>query len=139
MRQLVIILKRQQPFLLFFLVLTTLSGAAFLLSPGTGDSGQLPPYVTHGWAWCLLLTGALGLVGVAWQRWGAMRGILLVRGALMLQAGAVVVYAGFLIGHQVEQWHLSTLAAAVWVWACLAEARLLRKDIGLIEEATDGH
>lgn len=131
----VIVLKRQQPFLLFFLALTTLSGLGFLLSPDTGDSRELPPYVTHGWAWCLLVTGALGLVGVAWQRWRVLRGILIVRGALMLQAGAVVAYAGFLIGHRVPQWQLSTLAAAVWVWACLAEARLLRKDIGLIEGA----
>lgn len=138
MRQLVLVLQRQQPFLLFFLVLTTLSGAGFLLSPDA--TGELPPYVTHGWAWCLLVSGSLGMVGVAWQRWGIMRGILFVRGALMMQAGSVVAYAGFLIGYRVPQWHLSTVAAAVWVWACLAEARLLRRDLGLIEGASaDGH
>lgn len=135
MRQLVIVLQRQQPFLLFFLGLTTLSGLGFLLSPDTGDGEDLPPYVTHGWAWCLLATGLLGLAGVTWQRWSIMRGILILRGALMIQSGSVVVYAGFFIGHQVPQWPLSTVAAGLWVWACLAEARLLRKDIGLIDKA----
>lgn len=131
----VLILKRQQPFLLFFLVLTTLSGVGVIAA--APQPSKLPHHVTYGWAWCLLVTGLLGLVGVAWQRWSVLRGMLFVRGALMMQAGAVVVYAGFLIGYRAPQWFLSIIAAAVWVWACLAEARLLRKDIGLIEGATD--
>lgn len=130
----VLVLKRQQPFLLFFLVLTTLSG--FGVVANDPEPSALPNHVTIGWAWCLLITGSLGLIGVGWQRWRVMRGMLIVRGSLMMQAGAVIVYAGFLIGYQVEQWLLSVIAAAVWVWACLAEARLLRKDLGLIEEAT---
>lgn len=139
-KRMVIVLQRQQPFLLFFLVLTTLSGLGFLLNPDVGDGEEIPLFVRYGWAWCMLATGSLGLAGVALQRWRMIRGILLVRGALMAQSGSVVAYMAFVIGFQVEQWMLSTVAAGVWVWACLAEARLLRKDIRRIDQAaSDEH
>lgn len=137
MRQLIVVIQRQQPFLLFFLVLATLSGLGWFLGPTEQSPGQgaLPPYVTNGWALTLVVTGALGLAGIGWQRWHFIRGVMVLRGSLMMQAGAIVAYVGFLIGYQAPQWQLSTLAAAVWVWADLAEARLLARDLGRVEGA----
>lgn len=137
----VLVLSRQKPHLILFLVLSLLSGIGYLASdpkenPG---SGKLPAHVSSTWAWLLVVTGLIGLAGIVWQRWHVERGMLVERGALLLQSGAVVVYAGFLAGYHPPQWALSVTAAAVWSGINIWEARLIKRDLGRLEVAADGH
>lgn len=136
MRQTIVVFSRQKPHLVLFLVLSFLSGVAFLTgepeaTPGKGD---LPHHVAAGWAWVLLVTGTMGLAGIVWQRWHVIRGMYLERGALLLQSSAVVLFAGFLVAYRPRDWLASVIAAAVWSGVNVWEARLIKRDLSLIEE-----
>lgn len=133
MRQMVLILKRQQPFLILFLVFAVLSGFGFLANSGTGP---VPHWIGAAWAGALFFTGSLGLAGILWQRWNVLRGIAVTRGALMMQAGLVVVYAGLLgLYLPLDEWAITLAAGATWTMANLWESRLMARDIGRVMEA----
>lgn len=137
MRQMVLVLSRQQPFLVLFLVLCTLSGIAFWVGDEAPD---LPGWLAQAWASALFVTGLAGLAGIAWQRWHLVRGKMLLRGILMVQAGAVLVYSG-LIGLYLptDVWAVVLVFGAVWVAVCLWESRLLAKELGAVGEAAGEH
>lgn len=135
MRQTILILSRQQPFLLLFLVLCVLSGVAFWVSPA--DPAPLPRWVAQGWAAFLFFTGILCLLGILWQRWNVERGLLLERGALMIQAGAVIVYAGFTVYYEVPLRWVVVVVAVVWSGVAIWEARLIKQDLGRLKEVTE--
>lgn len=85
----------RSPYELTFMALSMLLGIAYLTTvPAPSTVGALMPgWVVAGWAWTLLATGALGLVGCLW------RGRLLVslgleRSALLGQTGALLIIAG---------------------------------------------
>ena len=137
MRQLVIVFQRQQPFLILFLVLATMSGVGFWVQASDPDPSPLPMWLAQAWSYALFVTGLMGLAGIVWQRWRMVSGKMLLRGTLMLQAGLVVVYAG-LVGlylHTAE-WAVVLVIAAAWVWVNLWESRLLAREIGSIWEVT---
>lgn len=138
MRQTIVVLSRQKPHLVLFLVLSILSGVAYLTgSPdATPGQGDLPPYVSAVWAWALLVTGSLGVAGILWQRWYVLRGMYLERSALLLQASGVTVYAGFLSAYQPDDWLISAVAGGVWAVINVWEARLIKRDLGMIEGVT---
>lgn len=138
MRQLVIVIQRQQPFLILFLVLATMSGVGFWVQ--ARDPGDpVPMWLEQVWAYCLFVTGLMGLAGIVWQRWHVLRGKMLLRGTLMLQAGVVATYGGLLgLYLRPAEWTVILVVVATWVWVNLWEARLLARDLGTIGEAIGG-
>lgn len=132
----VLVLSRQRPHLILFLVLSVLTGVAYYTT--TSQPSPIPPWLAQAWAIVLGVTGCMGLAGIAWQRWHLERGMLLERGALMLQSGFVVAYVG-LAGRYVPagEWVLLLVIAAVWAFVNLWEARLLARDLSRLEDATD--
>lgn len=137
MRQLILILKRQKPHLILFMVLSVLSGLAYYAGPAESSAmaKELPSWVPEAWAIVLLLSGLAGLFGIVWQRWRVERGMLMERGALLIQAGMVIMYGGVLVS--VLGWGaaISAGAAAAWAGANIWEAALIRRDLRSIEEA----
>lgn len=132
----VLILKRQQPFLILFLVLSVLSGLAFLVSAGGSD--PVPHWLAAAWAAGLFVTGCLGLAGIAWQRWNVLRGIAVTRGVLMLQAGLVTAYGGLLgLYLRPMEWVIILAACGTWAFVNLWESRLMARDLGRVEAADE--
>lgn len=134
MREMVFVLSRQKPHLVFFLFLSALSGIGFWFA--SGDPDPLPSWLAQAWAIALSVTGSLGLAGILWQRWNFIRGMYLARGSLMMQAGLAVVYSG-LVGLYVElaEWIIVLIAAMAWAFTNLWEARLMAKDLTRLEGA----
>lgn len=140
MRQLVFVIQRQQPFLILFLVLATMSGVAFWVQASDTDPSPVPRWLAEAWSYGLFVTGVMGLGGIVWQRWRILRGKTLLRGTLMLQAGIVAAYTGLLgLYLRPVEWAVVLVVGAAWVWVNLWEARLLARELGTIEEAADGH
>lgn len=136
-RQLVIVFQRQQPFLILFLVLATMSGVGFWVQAADPEPSPVPMWLAQAWAYALFATGLMGLAGIAWQRWRMVSGKMLLRGTLMLQAGAVAVYVGLLgLYLRPAEWAVVLVIAAAWVWVNLWECRLLAREIGSIGEVT---
>ena len=140
MRQLVIVIQRQQPFLILFLVLATMSGVGFWVQASDPHDSPVPMWLAQAWSYALFVTGLMGLWGIVWQRWQVMRGKALLRGVLMLQAGVVTVYAGLLgLYLRPAEWAVVLVVAVAWVWVNLWESRLLARELGTIEEAIGEH
>lgn len=85
----------RSPYELTFMILSVLAGLGYLTTVPAPSSvaALMPGEVVAAWAWTLLLTGILGLVGCLW------RGQLLVslgleRSALLGQTGALLIIAG---------------------------------------------
>lgn len=133
----VLVLTRQKPHMIAFAVVAAMSGIGFLVrDPGdTPGQGKLPHGVSSAWAWCLVVTGFLTLVGILWQRWHFERGMLFARGALLLQSGAIIVYLGFLVGYL--RWGATTavIAGLFWAWMNMWEAVLIKRDLQRLEVA----
>lgn len=140
MKQLVLVLKRQKPHLILFMVLSVLSGLAYFIGPAESEAmlKELPDWVPLAWAMVLLISGLLGLGGIIWQRWRVERGMLLERGALLIQAGAVSLYGGSLLLANGWAAALVVGATAAWAIANVWEARLIRQELLSIEEAVNG-
>lgn len=90
-RPVLIITGRHRPHLLMTLWFSLVSGAVFVLGapvpPSMGDSSLVAV-----WAWLLLLSGVVGLVG-CYTRLNVRRGLGLERAGMLIGAGAVVGYA----------------------------------------------
>lgn len=137
MRQLVIVFQRQQPFLILFLVLATMSGVGFWVQASEPHEAPVPAWLAQAWAYALFITGLMGLAGIAWQRWRMVSGKMLLRGTLKLQAGVVTAYTGLLgLYLRPAEWVVVLVVGAVWVWVNLWESRLLAREIGSIGEVT---
>lgn len=137
MRQFVIVFQRQQPFLILFLVLATMSGVGFWVRASEPQGSPVPMWLEQAWSYALFITGLMGLAGIAWQRWRMVSGKILLRGTLMTQAGMVASYVGLLgLYLRAAEWAVVLVIGAVWVWVNLWESRLLAREIGSIEEAT---
>lgn len=140
MKRLVFVIQRQQPYLILFLVLATMSGVAFWVQASDPHDSPVPAWLAQAWAYALFITGVMGLSSIVLQRWQVLRGKMLLRGTLMLQAGIVAAYTGLLgLFLRPVEWLVVLVVGAVWVWVNLWESRLLARDLGTIEEAIDGH
>lgn len=138
-RQMVYVLSRQKPHLMLFMILSILSGIAYLLGPAESAAleNELPTWVPPVWAWFLLMSGLVGMWGMVWQRWQVERGMLLERGALLIQAGAILLYGGVLVVANGWAATVSAGAALVWAGANFWESRLILRDLRMLEEVSE--
>lgn len=90
-RPILIITGRNRPHLLMTLWFSLVSGLIFVMGapvpPSMGDSDLVGV-----WAWLLLLSGLVGLVG-CYTRRNLKRGLGLERAGMLIGAGAVIGYA----------------------------------------------
>lgn len=133
----VIFIARRKPHEILLLVLALLSGVSLLAGPAEPDSmrQELPPFVPTAWAVVLLVSAILGLGGILW-RGNPIRGMLIERGALRMQAGMVLIYGAVLISYAGWSAVISGGAALAWCLANLWECRLITQDLRHILKAS---
>lgn len=126
----ILVLSRKKPHLLLVLVLSLISGLGLFL--GT-DTGGVPLWLARVWAGQLLVSGSIAM----WAhltKTDRERGMRIERGALTLQAAAVIAYVMAL--PVVLGWRIDVVLAlptgAAWAVANLWEVKLISADLGLI-------
>lgn len=127
----ILVLSRKKPHLILFMVLVVLSGLLAFVDGGTDDS--LPGWLTRVWGGFLLFSGSVALVAHL-QRWDRERGMHVERGALTMQAGAVIAYGMALpvyLGWSIPA-GISLLAALAWAAANFWEVYLISADLKMI-------
>ena len=127
----ILVLSRKKPHLILFMVLVIMSG---LLAVTEGSSGgDLPDWLTRTWGALLIFSGSVALVAHV-QRLDRERGMLVERGALIMQAGAVMAY-GLAVPSYLG-WTMpmvvTLLAALSWAAANFWEVYLIGADLKLI-------
>lgn len=129
-----IVLTRQKPHVVGFFILSVVIGLSPLVGAPRSASAALLPEVVY-WVW-LVLFGSSGLVGLLGYWWPGDRvtGMRLETGALLIQAGSVVLY-GAAIAAVAGARAMAVLGmVAVWAGCNIWEAVLLRRDAKMIEE-----
>lgn len=110
----------QQPFEVFLLFLSVLTGAAFLsgVRPPTSLEHSLDHWVVQMWFSVLVLSGVIGLCGCFWPG-NIVTGLLLERSAMLLAVAAGLIYAMGLLAS--AGWGAVGTAASViaYILACL--------------------
>ncbi len=93
-RPIIVVTGSRRPHELLLLAFSLIAGLAFLLgAPRPASMGDsMGDWFTTLWAFGLLFTGLIGLVGSFW-RGSVARGLLLERSAMLLGAGAAMGYA----------------------------------------------
>lgn len=130
----VIVLSRQKPHMLLLLILGILTGVSIFA--GTYDPNamerDLPEWVVQIWGGCLLGSGVIAIFGhLGWRR-NRMRGMLIERGALLIQAGMVLLYGTVLVGMFGWAATLSGGATLCWAGAHIWESQLIKRDLRML-------
>lgn len=133
----VIVLSRQKPHLFLFQFLAILTGLQILAGPDERGAmeREVPGMIQVGWAWGLTISGALTLAAHMARRFDPDRYMGIECGALLIQAGMVLLYGTVLF--VVAGWAatLSGGLALAWAAANIWEVRLIRRDLQLIVKA----
>lgn len=133
-RPVVIVAGRHRPHEQLLLAYAALLGASYLVGAPVPPSvtGLLPPGGVTVWAVVLAVSGVAGLVGCWWR---GERGLGVELGALLMNAGALLLYstAVFLVAG----WRalLPGGLVAAWAAANMWRAIQIRSDIGHIQES----
>lgn len=126
-RPILIITGRDRPHLLMTLWFSLLSGAVFVLGapvpPSMGGSGLVAV-----WAWLLLLSGLVGLVG-CYTRRNLKRALGLERAGMLIGAGAVIGYAVQVYTVNGNRALFSAGFCAGWVIANVVRALQISNDL----------
>lgn len=127
----ILVLSRKKPHLIFLMGLAVLSGISLAVEGGTDD--PVPTWLVRLWAAFLFSTGLIALISHL-QKWDRERGMHVERGALIMQAAAVLcyvmclpVYLGWEIGPI-----LSIIAGIWWAGTNYWEVRLIGQDLKMI-------
>src|SRR5258705_6434498 len=112
-----IVLSRQKPHMLLLLVLGILSGVSILTNtydPSTMEQ-QLPSWAISVWGGCLLGSSVIAMLGHLGFRRNRMRGMRIELGALLIQAGMVLLYGSVLA--IMFRWDATLSGGATLAWA----------------------
>lgn len=126
----ILVLSRKKPHLIFIQLLVVLSGISAFL----GDAAEgVPSWLTHAWGVALLFTGAASLISHL-QRLDRERGMYVERGALSLQSGVVLLYAGAITAYASHDALLviAMLTAISWSASNMWEVKLISNDLKMI-------
>jgi hypothetical protein len=131
----VVVVSRHKPHELFFFVLSIITGLAYVIaSPPQGSIlKELHPYLAAAWSWSLLVSGICGVVGYCWRK-HAERGMEIERGALVMQVGAIGIYASALFANVGGRALFAGGIAIAWAGANAWEAWLITKSLRRIRE-----
>lgn len=137
-RQTILVLSRQKPHTVLLLFASFVSGLLYVAGWGRSPSLDAtdPHWLGAAWAWASLLSGLLGLAGILWQRFNVVRGLMIERGALLIQASLLVAYAGALLTFNGSAASIPVITALAWAGANVWEARNMKRDLALIIEAS---
>lgn len=126
---------QRRPYEMCLMVVSILVGLGYLTTVPAPQSvaALMPSWLVAMWAWALLVSGALGLVGCLW--WGrTTAGLGLERAALAAQSGALLVIAGATL----DAWAVGGVAAfpllgltflLAWLVANLWRIRQIRSEL----------
>ena len=132
----VVVAGRHRPHELMLLAVSVILGVAYILgAPQPGSLAEsLPGWMFTGWALVMLASGTLGLIGCFWR--DADLGMEIERGAMVMQAGAIVLYTSGLFAYAGTRALASGGIAAVWAGANAWRAVQITRDLRAIDRAS---
>lgn len=120
----VVVTGRGRPHEAFMLAASTLLGAALLAgaTPPASVEQQLPGWIRWTWYLLLLISGSVGLAGLAWRE--PYVALVLERAAMVGQAAAPALYALALVGF--GRWAALASGVLLAAWSAASAWRLVQ-------------
>lgn len=127
----VVVTGRRRYHEVFLLAGSVLTGLGLLIGGPAPNSinRELEGWMVPVWAAALLFSGLIGLAGVYWP-WQLDTGQELERWALVIQAGAMLLYVGAVLGYAplAQAWFVALLVTG-WSAAHIARAIQITRDM----------
>lgn len=134
--QVVVITGRRRPHEVMLIVLSLVWGVLGVFGAPEPDSlvAQVASWLVVAWSVLLLLSGMLGVTGIAWR--GEMyRGLVLEQASMMSGAAATLIYAYALFSLPGWTGKFVAFLVSVWTAANLWRALQIRADLRAIRDA----
>lgn len=122
-----VISGRHRPHEILLLAVSIVTGLAYTIGapPPTSVAALMPGWALHVWAAGLLISGALGLLGVVVRRPWALQ---LEQAAMLIGGAALIWYAGALVSFGWRSLFAGAISLA-WAGANLWRAQQIRSDL----------
>lgn len=133
-RPIVIVTGRHRPHQIAFLALSVLFGLAFTFGapPPQSVAALMPQWLVALWAVGLLLSGVLGLVGIAAIR-RVQTGLLLEVASMLLGAGALTIVTFAVFAYSGWKGFFGGGLCVAWAVANLVRAGQIRRDLETLQ------